>query len=224
MSFNTGECIYIRDSAKTVTELIPARIVWSQGGKVVVEIEAERLADVDESEVLIYYTIDRTFMQQAAAVEGSGPESEELVGDNDGDVEMQEMDVSPDCELLVLSISPMGTPVSAENRECFRVRNRNELSVKLNDIDDALLADISQTGLAVVCDLELEIGDVAQLFLEREDVQVAGPARIQSKRKLRNGQLRYGMLCVERSMQQSCGRLSMMVQRDWLRSRSKFGK
>ena len=66
MSFTVNECIYIRDSSKVIVELIPARVVWAEGGKIVVELEADRLREFEE-EVLIFYTIDRTFVQQAAA-------------------------------------------------------------------------------------------------------------------------------------------------------------
>lgn len=222
MSLEAGECIYIRDSEKATVELIPARILWAEGGQVVVELEAERFAGEAETDVLIYYTLNRTFMQQAAAVECSGSESLQLISDVEHGSDPERMDVTPDCELLLLSISPQGMPVSAENRECFRTRNRSDIYLTVNDDSNCRLSDISQTGLAAVCDEVLEVGDIVQVLMKRENVQVSGPARVQSKRRMRNGQFRYGLLCVERAMQNACGRVAMIVQREELRRRTQM--
>lgn len=221
MNLQAGEYLYIRDpDASSQSELIPAQILWDANGQVTIEIESVHKVLGEQEEVLIYYTVDRTFMQQAAKVIALADDAKSVDGPLPDDSRHVRTDVPDDADLTLLTIEPQGAAVSAESRECFRIRSYTEIFATLNDELSARLADISQTGFAAICDADLPEGSIVRVSLYKDDVSVCGPARIQSKRRTRKGQYRYGLLCVERTMQQDCGRVAMMVQRENLRRRS----
>lgn len=221
MNFQAGEYLYIRDpEASGQSELIPAHILWNANGQVTIEIESVHKALGEQEELLVFFTVDRTFMQQAAKVMAVADEAEPVDCPLPDDSRRTSMGLTDDADLTLLTVEPQGEAVSAENRECYRIQSHTEIFATVNDEVSGRLADISQTGFAAVCDADLPEGSIVRVSLYKDDVSVCGPARIQSKRRMPDGQYRYGLLCVERSMQQDCGRVAMMVQRENLKRRS----
>lgn len=220
MKLQPGEYVYLRDPEDLSNkELITAPVVWSANTQLTIKVESFRMALLDQEDLLIFFTQDRVFMQQVATIVAVG---EDAASDHSAadDPDHESPDTTADDGVILVTLEPEGRPVSAENRECFRIRSYTEIFATINDNISGRLADISQTGFAAVCDADLPEGAIVRVSLYKDDVSVCGPARVQSKRQTSKGHYRYGLLCVERTMQQDCGRVAMMVQRENLRRRS----
>lgn len=216
MSLEVSEYLFVRDNRKTGgEELVPGRILWTDAALVAAQFEAARINSESESDVLMFFHLNGTFVQQAASISGVTELTPVNVA---SEGESEKMDVRSASEKVIVALERRGEPVSAENRECFRLRNPSlDIDVNINGDANCALTDISQTGMAVICGTRYERGTILETYVHYEGLTVEGPARIQSVKELRTGRFRYGLLGIERSMQRNCASLAMAVQRKQLR-------
>ncbi len=155
-------------------------------------------------EVLLYYELDREFMQQTARIETA------VVQD----------------DITTIGFRTTGKPVSGERRQCFRVPTLiADLKVKFAGERDCPLVNISATGLGIISENKLYEGYVGAIALYFEDRIYSGEARVQSVRDLEDGRFRYGLLGIESRkggniLQRGMQKISMAVQREQLRRQS----
>ncbi len=152
-------------------------------------------------ELLIYFDHNRQFMQQAVKVDAvfdgeSGPR---------------------------FILQTLGSPMSAEDRQCYRVRTSvTNISISsFGDEPDCPMLDISQTGFAVTSSTSYKIGQVVETKITLEGNVYTGPTSIQSVTELTQGRYRYGVNCVKTSnpvnpLVNAIHKLSMSVQRQQL--------
>jgi hypothetical protein len=152
-------------------------------------------------EILIYFDHQNQFMQQSAKVDAvfdgeSGPQ---------------------------FILQTVGTPVSAEERQCFRVRTTvtDIYIASFGSEPDCPMLDISQTGFAVIASASFKIGQVVQTEIKFEGKACSGPTSIQSVLEMPDGRTRYGVNCIQTNnnvnpLVKAIHKLSMSVQRQQL--------
>ncbi len=125
-------------------------------------------------------------------------------------------------EHLRLELEPQADPISAETREEFRVTTLTAGIKAVIDGDDRCqVRDLSASGFAFISSHEYVIGQSLDVKLERGDERYEGQVTVQSIRRLRQTQVRYGVRCNERGEPSSLTRgllhLSGEIQREQLR-------
>jgi len=160
--------------------------------------DSESLTLEPGTEILIYYDAKREFMQQSARVEA-------LLDDDAG---------------TVFGLEPIGEPVSAESRECFRVSTvLANLKAGVGDEINCPLTDVSVTGFSVHARTSHANGASLRVSLRHEGNEFSGLAVVQSIRSYDDGSIRYGLRCVDQHGELAKGlkKISMSVQRQQLK-------
>ena len=96
----------------------------------------------------------------------------------------------------VVAFTRVGEPVSAENRQMYRVCVVNSgIRVRIANQDHCNVVDISPSGFAAVADGEFRMGWLVEINLRHEGKIVAAMARVQERsRSGRTGNFGYGFL------------------------------
>ncbi len=120
-----------------------------------------------------------------------------------------------------------GDPVSAENREMFRVGMiLSGHTATIGDGDEAVIADVSIMGLSVISERTYQMGEVVDVSFEVLGESYAGQCRVKSIKALAKG-TRYGLLCLNGTdmgdLEKGLGKLTMEAQRAQLRRMSRAG-
>lgn len=182
----------------TVTESGPETMTLSFED-VRFELEADQ-------EIVIYYTVKRKFMQQAAKV-----------------VEALETETEH-AQIVVVKTS--GDAVSAEGREHYRVSTVSaDIKARLGKEKDCTLVDISATGFAVICHKEHALGSTDEAAVHYGDETYEGTVCIQSVRDIGRGRIRYGMRYLDDeasagTLKTGLRKVSIAVERQLLKNQS----
>lgn len=159
-----------------------------------------------DQDVLIYFEVKREFMQQPSHIHA-----------------LEEGE-----EGLVVTFEPMGDPVSAENRQNYRVSTITaDIGARLGSESDCKVVDISSTGFAAVTSKQMEIGETIDTVIHFEGRTCNGIASVQSVREKPGGDFRHGFLSVSHkdggAFQEALNEVSLEVQRSQLRRLSGAG-
>ncbi len=188
--------------------LHPSSVVEVTDHVFTAELEEDDLAPEAGQEILIYYNLRHEFVNQSARIDT---------------VLETEPDENGQSKVLV-AIERAGEPVSAEDRQCYRVSTvLAELAVSFGESDDCPVVDVSPTGFGVISPEDYRTGSVVTTSFQYEDLQHAGQVCIQSKRAFRGGRFRYGVHCVSKEFQAVMQQISMALQRQQLRRLSGLG-
>lgn len=214
-----GSDIYLQGTGKAARTLYLSQLVQSSGNTWTLEFgentffldpEGNWMCPQPQQEVVIYYAQNRDFFKQSARVQ----EVIEADADEDGSVSGQAVAT----RTVRLQIETRGEPVSADNRECFRISTVfAELYVTVGECDSCRLVDISPTGFAVLSADEHEVGKVLSASAQYNGISASGPVCVMSVRQVRGGQFRYGLRCIDKAFQDEVRKLSMELQRLQLR-------
>ncbi len=162
----------------------------------------DRLAIEPGQDIRIYFELRREFMQQPAKVEA----------------------VLDEGASYVLVIRPEGEPVSAENRQCYRVSTIfADLSIDLAG-ETCSLTDVSVQGFSLLSVKPYKQGQTLPIRLLHEGKVYEGNAQVQSIKEL-GDKTRYGLLCAGKatgptSLPKGLQQVSMSIQRMQLRRRA----
>ncbi len=157
--------------------LHPANIVGYQDGVYTIALEEDDITLEVEQDLLIFYERIRDFVQQTAQVEAvlDAPDESQIVG-----------------------IRPIGDPVSAESRQCYRVSTLiANLSATMGQQENCQLADVSSTGFSIISSESFSIGNQVPVELRYENERFPGIGCIQSIKELGPNRYRYGLHCIE---------------------------
>jgi hypothetical protein len=162
------------DSPKT--KVLRAGIVCSVEDNICVIQLEEPCSGIEEStEAFLHFEVRQKFFQQSVRI---------LRKDSE--------------EPLVFAAELQGTPVSAEQRQCFRVLCFGEnVTAKVGDEPGCEVVDISATGFAFYGLREYEIGRRTRVTLSYEGQEYTGNATIQSIRRMNPKTVRCGMHCTD---------------------------
>ncbi len=162
----------------------------------------DRLELEPGQDIRIYFERQREFMQQPATIEAV-------------------LDEGGSC---IFAIRPEGEPVSAENRQCYRVSTIfANLSIELAG-ETCSLTDVSVQGFSLISTKPYKQGQTLPIRLLHEGKVYEGNAQVQSIKDL-GGKTRYGLLCAGKasgpaSLPKGLQQVSMSIQRMQLRRRA----
>jgi hypothetical protein len=182
--------------------LHPGTVVSVEHDIYTAELEEEDVPLEEGQEVFIYYEIDHTFMKQPARLETV----------TQGDPKTS------------ISFATSGAPVSAEDRDCYRVPTAFKgLTVTVDPEKSCDLLDVSGTGFAVTASEHYGIGELVEVALRFRSEAFSGRACLQSMKKLGEGRIRYGLYCVDQkiaagSLSRGLHAISLAIQREHLRA------
>ena len=159
----------------------------------------------DGAEVLVFYMINRHFMQQPVRVVS-------VVEKNRDDGETR----------ITLELETTGDPISAEKRECYRVSCYSaDVEAQLGeDPELGEVLDLSATGFAIFSDAEYTVGQTLLATLHYYGRHVLGTAVIESSTAFRKKN-RYGLRAVDderpkATLKKDLNRINLVVQREQL--------
>ncbi len=157
----------------------------------------------DGAEVLVFYEIDRHFMQQPVRAISVVEKKRD-----DGETR------------ITLELETSGDAISAENRECYRVSCYSaDVTAQLGeDPEMCEVLDVSATGFAIFSDAEYTVGQTLQATLYYSARSVRGTAVIQSYRAF-GRKNRYGLRAVDdarpkATLKKDLSRINLAVQRE----------
>lgn len=193
-------------------ELHPLTNINAQGNTWKVSFAESHLTVEPNQELLLFYTLNNVFMQQSVCVTA--------VHDHDTNTDT---DVDEHEHGCCFEINLKGKPVSAESRHCFRVCTvLADWWIKLDNENHCQIADISQTGCAIICKHPYKINETVNAKIIFRDKEYTGQLQIQSIKNLHNGEYRCGLLCINDNssggkLHQGLQKMSMEMQRTQLR-------
>lgn len=151
--------------------------------------------------ITIYYNLHGKFVKQPAIVTL---------------YESQSLD--DESTRTLFGIEKSGSPVAADDRQCFRVSIGAEgLTIEFGDNAKCPFVDVSPTGFGVISPEEFEVDNTVFATPRFEELQATGQVQIQSVRALRDGRYRYGVRCLDNSLNNVLQQISMALQRVQLR-------
>ncbi len=157
-----------------------------------------------DQEFIVYFEHRRKFMQQSARVAC-----------------VREADPA-----LVVELELKGEPVSAENRENYRVSTISaNVGARVADEHECQMVDISVAGFGVVAKAEHLMGTTIETSVSHDDQEFSGTMLIQSVRDLGRNGMRYGLRYLEDeaaagTLRTGLQRISLQVEREMLRRKS----
>lgn len=201
----TGSDILFQEPTCETRRLRRSVVVESGGDSFSIRFVAEPFAFEVDQEVLMYFNIKREFMQQLGRVIAIVAPEEEGAADGP-----------------IFELEPIGDPISAENRQYYRVSTISaDLSARIGDEEGLEVQDLSATGFAVIAADEYQLGQTLEVGISHESGQCHGIASVQSIREFAPGRVRYGMRAIEEDPHtgeflQVLQRISLAVQREQL--------
>ncbi len=169
----------------------------------------------DGAEVLVFYEINRHFMQQPVrivSVVEKGHPHRRILQEKRDDGETR----------ISLELETTGDPIPAENRECYRVSCYSaDVKVQLGeDPETCEVLDVSATGFAIFSDAEYTVGQTLQATLYYYGKHALGTAVIESYTPFRKKN-RYGLRAVDdarpkATLKKDLYRINLVVQREQL--------
>ncbi|MFG0329667.1 MAG: PilZ domain-containing protein [Phycisphaerales bacterium] len=218
--FANGDGIFFQFPGESTTQrILHAATVTGQADGSFNAVFQDDTAQVEpDTELLVYFERNNEFMKQSARINAT------FSGENDetGDPVCATGENGPAAGQS-FSFTTVGSPVSAESRQCFRVSTVvASITVNLKDEFNCPLVDVSATGFSVITDEKFNIGDILPVHLVYDGREFRGSASIQSIRDIGRGKIRYGLHCVDNRSQSAdlpkgLQFVSMSVQRQHLR-------
>jgi len=197
----TDTDLFLRTSGRE--ELYPGKVCATIDKGYNAVFEGRAISLEDGAEMLVFYDINHSFMQQPVRVLSVVGEKQ----DNDG-------------TRITLELEATGDPVSADNRECYRVScYAADVKAQLGeDPETCEVLDVSATGFAIVSDAEYSVGQTLQVSLYHNGTPVQGKAVVQSHRAS-GKQNRYGFRAVDderltATLKKDLSRINLEVQRE----------
>jgi len=214
-----GNDVLFQEPTVSTRRLRRSVVVSADGDTVSVRFVGEAFAFTAEQEVLMYFNGKREFMQQVGRiVEVQLPAAAPAeFAATEGATEKKKEKEGP-----VFVIEPIGDPISAENRQHYRVSTISAgIEAHLGKDKNLQVQDLSATGLAVLSDVQYEIGKVLDVSIRHGEEACHGAVSVQSFRELESGRLRYGLRAIEkdphaRKFFATLQRISLAVQADQL--------
>jgi hypothetical protein len=126
---------------------------------------------------------------------------------------------------VCLDLRPIGEPVSAESRECYRVSaHAAHVRAHLGESPACEVVDVSASGFSVYTREELQPGHALRATLLHEGAAIEGLVRVRNLRRSRGGRLRCGVSCIDDNgnsvLGRALARLNLALQREQLARRS----
>lgn len=198
--------------------LYPATVLnFRDGAYTAVSTEAVRALEVG-AECIIFYEIDREFMKHPARLDAfmtCDPEDELTTRDL--------IDLPVSDNLCVFGFQTVGDPVSAENRQCYRVSTvMADVTSTIGDEEGCKVLDVSTTGFSVYSSEQYDVGAVLDAKLQFQDKTFSGKVCIQNVIEHFSGKFRYGMYGINNAtgtcdLEKGRQYINMEIQRQQLR-------
>ena len=113
-----------------------------------------------------------------------------------------------------LDIELVSEPSNAEERGSLRISVEGEgLRARVGAGEPTEVFDLSEVGFSLCSPDDWEIGDVLDAVFYDASEELPGRVRVQSARRLGNGQQRYGLLCLDGLLKFALGGVLLAVQR-----------
>jgi hypothetical protein len=167
-----GDAIFLLiPSAANKRVLHPGTVTESDATSFAVKFE-DPIAPAVGTELNAFCEVHGKFFQQGASV-----------------VEIREPGNNP-----VIAFNRSGEPVSAENRQTFRVSiAAATIVVRLEKERNCQLMDVSLEGFAVLAEKKYDLGSLVTCNFTYEGIAVTAKVRVQTMQVRRDGKIRYGL-------------------------------
>lgn len=216
-----GDRFYVQipnQSGKRI--LHPATVVEHDHSKYTAEVEISSPPLEAGNDIIIFFERNGEFMQQSGRIDMVKPSDAPI--DDSVDNSSQ-----PDSPMgTAIGFQLVGEPVSAENRQCYRVSTvMVDLTATLDGEANCDLLDISSSGFSLLSKCEHAYGSIVEVTLNYGQNKYSGQARIQNIIEHPRGVFRYGLHGIEDKKvdnELAKGRqiISMDIQRLQLRRRT----
>lgn len=217
---STGAEVFItygRDADKRI--LHPAKVLSVSGATYALQLAGSGLSIDAGTRVFVFFDLNRQFQKQTAEVVAV---SDPRTGLEQGDSANLNINASKVAG-VVFGCNLLGQPISAEERQSFRV-----CTVVADIVGDlglekkCPLMDVSSTGFSMIARSKYKISDVIAAVLRHEGAEYKGRAVVQSIKELPGGRFRYGLHCIDdradgKTIIRGCQQISMACQRAQLR-------
>lgn len=216
-----GDRFYVQipnQSGKRV--LHPATVVEHEDSKYTAEVEVSSPPLEAGNDIIIFFELKKEFMQQSGRIDMIKPSDEPTDDSVDNSSQTNRF------QGTTIGFQLVGEPVSAENRQCYRVSTvMVDLTATLEGEANCHLLDISSSGFSLLSSREHAYGSLVEVTLEYGQNKYSGQARIQNIIEHPRGVFRYGLYGIEDKKVDSeltKGRqvISMDIQRLQLRRRT----
>ena len=216
-----GDRFYVQipnQSGKRI--LHPATVVEHEDSKYTAEVEVSSPSLEAGNDIIIFFELKKEFMQQSGRIDMIKP------SDAPADDSVDNSSQTNRFQGTAIGFQLVGEPVSAENRQCYRVSTvMVDLTATLEGEANCHLLDISSSGFSLLSLREHAYGSLVEVTLEYGQNMYSGQARIQNIIEHPRGVFRYGLYGIEDKKVDSeltKGRqvISMDIQRLQLRRRT----
>lgn len=216
-----GDRFYVQipnQSGKRI--LHPATVVEHEDSKYIAEVEVSSPPLEAGNDIIIFFELKKEFMQQSGRIDMIKPSDEPTDDSVDNSSQTNRFHGT------AIGFQLVGEPVSAENRQCYRVSTvMVDLTATLEGEANCHLLDISSSGFSLLSTREHAYGSLVEVTLEYGQNKYSGQARIQNIIEHPRGVFRYGLYGIEDKKVDSeltKGRqvISMDIQRLQLRRRT----
>ena len=173
--------------------LHPGRVLESDGERAICQFE-EMITPVEGADVIAFGLIKEKFFQQSVRVKTFHPTT----------------------DTPIIELTRMGEPVSAEQRQAYRVSVAScDVRAKVGKEPNCLVVDISAEGFGAITAAEHKLGSVVPILFSLEQHTINTSVRVQTARQRADGKFRYGFLVAEKlnPARKTLHAMSMVMQR-----------
>ena len=195
---NSGQGMFLlvpKASGKPV--LVPGKVIDSKTTSFTIQFEEAPSLEVG-LESLAYCDVRGKFFQQGATL----------------------TEIKTDLPQPAFVFTRVGEPVSAEQRQTFRVSVAlSNISAEVAGQRKCQVVDLSPEGLAIITSPGFLPGSVVKVSLSFEEFTIAADARVQTIKVMPTGKVRYGLLVpnVNAAARKTLLKMSMSFQRTQLK-------
>ena len=178
MLLGIGTELFLLDPERSATRrvMVPGRVVEQTPGGFVAELD-EPLAIAPGGPAVAFAADGLRFLQQGVTL----------------------TDARADAARPTYAFARVGEPVSAEQRQTYRVSVALlGLTATVGDDDGCPLLDVSPEGFGVVSPRTLNLGSSAPVAFAHDGIAISTVARVQTLRERPDGQYRVGFLAPDR--------------------------
>ena len=177
--------------------LHPGRVIESDANSFVAEFDTA-ISPAPGSDVNAYAEVRSKFFQQGASV----------------------VEIRQSAPKAIIAFARVGEPVSAENRQAFRVSVISaNIIAKIGKEKNCPIVDISPEGFGTLAKAELRVGTLVPVEFQHAGHVVSESARIQTIKPRPDGKFRYGFLAPDKKSEarRSLQQITSLMQRIQLR-------
>jgi hypothetical protein len=147
------------------------------------------------SECHVLFEHLQEFMQQSVQVDAIMPTTSEPELET-----MEQLDLQSSDQLCVFGFRTVGEPVSAEQRQCYRVSTvMYPVRATIEGETDCQVLDVSATGFSVLTEQSHDPGSVLEATLHYDGADYQGRVSTQNVLPHRSGQYRLGLYGIKKS-------------------------